>query len=296
MGRGGWGRCVALVLAGCGVVDRSASPSPTANGAPKPSDSAATNRLSREQVAAQAARLPPALREKLSNPDAERELLVDEARKRGLGADPDLRKQVAELEERLLVQHLLTDEEKRRGAPSDADARAFFDAHRADFSEPERIHLGRILVSIAPGASEAERKKARSRADGYLARLRKREAFSSVAAEGDGPERARGGDAGWVTRPEVTDPLLAQVAFGLPSAKVTSGVVSTRDGLAIVSALEHRPAHEPSYEEARSQVLNRLDPKRKREVFDALVAQLRRGTGPPAVASLPPSLRSASGP
>jgi parvulin-like peptidyl-prolyl isomerase len=241
--------------------------------------------VSREQLTREANRLPPSLREKLSTPDGERgfaeslvdrELLVQEARRRNLQADPEVRLQVQDLEERLLVQKLLAQEEQSRGAASDAEARAYFDAHRAEFGEPERIHLARVLVSVLPSASDAERQRARARAEKLWLRLQRGESLAQVAREGDGPERARDGDAGWLTRDDITDPALAQAAFALAKPGARSGVVATRDGLAVLTLLERRSAHEPSFEEARSRVLNRLDPARKRAVFDDLVARLRR--------------------
>jgi parvulin-like peptidyl-prolyl isomerase len=242
--------------------------------------------VSRVELREAEKRLPPVLREKAVTPAGERSLeraledralLFQEARRRHINDTPAIQEQLHDLELRLSVQKLLEDEEQRQGTASDADARAYFESHRAEFGEPDRIHLGRILVSVLPGASDSDRKKARTRADSYLARLHRGEVFGTVALEGDGPERARKGDAGWVTRPELSDSALAQAAFGLAKIGSTSGVVSTRDGLVIVSLIEHRAAHQPSFEEERSRVLNRLDPVRKRAAYDALLARLRRG-------------------
>jgi len=233
----------------------------------------------------EANRLPPALRQQLERQNGRREmvaamidkrLLANEAKRRGLDRDEEIRRQVTELEERLTIQALLAAEDKRAGAPGEAEARAWYDANRRELAQPERVRVARVLAAVKPNASAGERGKARARAEQFIGRLRKGEPFRKVAASGDGEEKSRGGDLGLLVRDAGADRALEAAAFALRRAGEISPVIVCADGFAVLELEERREARIPSFEEARGEVSNRLAPQRKRKVFDDLVAQLRK--------------------
>jgi len=240
--------------------------------------------VSREELERERARMPPALRGQYSSAAGQRELvsaLVDkkllalEARRQRLHQDPEIRRQVAELEDKLAIQALVAAAEKAAPPATAEEIEAWYRAHQAELTQPERARVGRILVSVAPGASPGEREKARLRAEGYARRLARGEPFEKVAAAGDGPERLRGGEMGLLVRGAVQDAELARAVFALRSAGATSPVAPVAEGLALLRLLELRPPRTPSLEESRGEILNRLAPLRHRKAFDDLLARLR---------------------
>jgi peptidyl-prolyl cis-trans isomerase C len=237
------------------------------------------------ELTREANRLAPALRQQFETPAGRRELvgamidkrlLVAEARRRELDTDPEIRRQVSELEERLVVQALLAAEERRAGSPSDAELRAWFASHRAELSQPERVRVLRVLVAVAPGAPERDRAEARQRAQRLADRLRRGEVAAKVAAEGDGPERFRGGDHGFVVRGMGADPALEEASFALARPGAVSPVFACKEGFAAVALVERHPAREVEFEDVRSEVENRMTPGWKRKVFDDLIERLRQ--------------------
>ena len=244
--------------------------------------------LTAEEVSRESARLPPALREQFETPAGRREftrsvidkrLLVLEAKRRKLHEDAELRRQVHELEERLAIQALMAQEEAAAGTPSEQELRTWFEAHRAEFTRPEQVRVGRVLVSVGSKASEAERSRARQKAESLAARLRRGEALAQVAKEGDGVEKAKGGELGLVIRGGGFEPALEQAAFALERPGTVSPVVTLREGFAVLVLLERKPARQPAFEEVRAEVEGRLAPARKRQVFDALLGRLRQEAG-----------------
>lgn len=235
-----------------------------------------------EDLQREASRLPPILRSRFETEAGRRDiasaivdkrLLYQEARRRKLHEDAEIRRQVEELEERLAIQALLAAEEAALGAPSEPELREWYAAHQQELAQPERAQVRRVLAAAGP--TPAERERARLRAERFLARLRSGEPFARVAAEGDGAERARGGDLGLLARGEGRDPPLEQAAFALSKPGDRSGVVALADGFAVLELVERRPARTPSFDEARGEVANRLAPQRKRKAFDDLLARLR---------------------
>lgn len=241
--------------------------------------------VTEEELLREAHRLPPDLRAQFASPFGQKELvktLIDkrllylEAQRRGMEQAPEIRRQVQELEERLVIQALLASEEAAAGPTPEAELRAYFDAHRAEFAQPERVRLSRLLVRVPSGASAAERAKARDRAAKFAQRLANGEPLQKLGIEGDGPERARQGDLGLVARGDLKDEPVEKAAFALTRPGMTSPVVEGREGFAVLQLIERREARTPPYEEVKSQVEGRLVPLRKRKVFDELLARLRR--------------------
>jgi peptidyl-prolyl cis-trans isomerase C len=240
--------------------------------------------VSREELLREASRLPAVLRQQFETPAGKRELaasivdkrlLVEEARRRGLHANPDIQQQVRELEERLLVKALVEAEQNAAGAPTEAELRAHYEQNKESFRLPERVHFLRVLASVPAGATTADRQRARARAEGFLRRLKAGEAFAKVQASGDGPERAREGDFGTHVPEDLGDRRLAMAVLALEKPGQLSGVVEADAGYAVLKLVEKLPSRLRSFEEVRSEVEGHIQPSRHRKAFDALRARLR---------------------
>lgn len=244
--------------------------------------------VTEEELRRDVEKLPPILRTRFEGGAGRRELiaaivdkrlLAREARERKLDEAPEIRREVQELEERLVIQALLAAEEKGAGEPPEAELRAWYDGHRAELGEPERARARRILAAAPAGASDADRERARAKAARFAARLQAGERFEKVAADGEGAERAHGGDLGLIARTDAGDPGLVAAVFALSQPGARSPVVAVAGGFAVVELVERRPARTPTFEEARGEVGNRILPERKRRAFDQLLGRLRGKAG-----------------
>ncbi len=233
----------------------------------------ATGSVSRQEVEQYAKQLPPALQSQLDTDTGyrsfvssvvDKKLLVEEARRRGLNASVDVRRQVEELEQRLEIQALLARVENEQGPPTEAELRAYYEAHRDEFGEPARAHLGRLVV-------QPPTPKARARLMALVARLKK-EPLEAVAAAADGPERFAKGDVGWVSAPDSAE---AKAGLALRTVGEVSPPIQSEQGWSVVILLERREARIPQFEEIKARVSGRIAPHRQRQAFDSLVASLR---------------------
>jgi peptidyl-prolyl cis-trans isomerase C len=228
--------------------------------------------------------LPPALRREFDSTAGRRELaqslidkklLAQEARRRHLDERPEIRQQIEELQERLVVQALLAEEEKGTGSVGEDEIQRYYEQHRGEFAQPERVRIARVLAAVAPAASTEAKARARKRAEEFQRRLRKGEALAVVAASGDGAERKASGELGWLSRGE-RDQATSTAAFALQRPGEASAPVLTPDGWAVLVLLERAAARTPALAEVRNDVVGRADAGRRRRSFDALVLQLRR--------------------
>lgn len=237
--------------------------------------------ISHADAATAVRKLPPQLRERFSSEAGlaqmdealrDKELLIAEARRRRLNENDAVRDQVRALEDRLVVQELLKQEKPARA--TEEELRAFFDADKSRFAEPERVAVRRLFVSSRADAESAKRK-----ASSLLVRLEKGESFEVLLKESDGPERVRGGDYGPVTK-DSQDRGLSKAAFELQPGQHSS-VVATDGGYSILLCDRRLPARTPPFEEVRSDVENRFQPMLERRAFDQLLTKLRASEAKP---------------
>ncbi len=107
----------------------------------------------------------PDRRKQLLDEMIEVELLAQEARRRGLDKKPETEERLRQL----LRDELLSGVKKGLPAPSDlteAEVRAYYDAHKAEFDEPERRRVAAIALT-----SEAEAKRVLAQAKGKSAEV-----------------------------------------------------------------------------------------------------------------------------
>jgi peptidyl-prolyl cis-trans isomerase C len=243
--------------------------------------------LTRGEVEEGAKKLPPPLYAEFQSESGQRELaqsmldrklLLQEARRRGIDRREEIRRQVNELEERLILRALFAEEEKAAAPVSDVEAKAWFEAHRAQFDTPERVRIGRVFVAVGSSAGPAEVERARRRIDQLAKRLRSGEPLAKVAAAGDGSERTRGGELGVFARTELAAAGVAEVAFGRARG-VVPAPERNQQGFAVHLTLERMRARAAAFETVRQAVIASMQPARSRHVFDSLIGRLRVKSG-----------------
>lgn len=222
------------------------------------------------------AQLPPLLRERFATQAGRSEMeraledaarLRDEGRARKIHERPEIRQEVQDLEDRLTIQQLLRDEAKAH-APDEATLKKFWDENQSLFRQPERVRVGRVFV-----AQRGDLPAARTKASALRKRWTGGEALASVAKDGDGGERVRGGDMGFL-KADHPDRALAKAAFALGAGEI-SEPLPTEGGVSVLSVLERSPAHAVPFPEARADVEARMKPLLERRAFEQLITRLR---------------------
>lgn len=155
-----------------------------------------------------------------------------------------------------------------------ADARAWYDANAAQFSQEEQVKASHILLPLAEDAPEAEVAKARQAAAAIMEELKGGKSFAAVADAHNGPNAAGpGGDLGWIRRGMTVEPF-EKAAFALAPGKVSDPVRSAF-GLHIIKVEEKKAAGTRPFDEAREEARAALAKERGadklRDALDSLV-------------------------
>lgn len=195
----------------------------------------------------------------------DRELLTQEATKRGVTQRDDVQEQIEQARLNVIVAALFEDYIKREGA-SDAELRAQYDKIKTQFGNGKEYRARHILV-------EKE-----SEAKALISQLKGGASFEELAKKSskDPGSGANGGDLDWAN-PNGFVPEFSAAMTGLTKGKMTETPVKTQFGWHIIKLEDVRDAKMPSFEELKPQLLQMMaqDQNWQREKFQAMLKSLR---------------------
>jgi len=208
------------------------------------------------------------------------ELLLHEAKQRKLEQDPE----VQALLEKVLVQRLVQ-QRTSNIEPTEAEARAFYEAHQADFVRPERVRVAHHFVGAA--RSDARREAIRADALKVAARLKTLAepalslAFREEVRKGsaDVASRSIDGDLGLRTRDELQQlwgPQVAAAADALKLVGEVSPLVESEKGFHLLQLMGRQPALNTTFDEARPRITQRLQSELRGKALEQLVDDLKK--------------------
>ena len=222
----------------------------------------------------------PERRKELLDELVEVELLAQEATEKGYDKDPE-----AQQELRAVLRDAML-REAHAGAPqpsaiSDADVRAYYDAHKADFRDPERRRVSLIVTDSEAGAKAALEKAKGSTAAQWGALVRElsvdKQAKANVPVDlaGDFGLVSPPGDAKG-QNPRVPEEVRA-AAFEIDKPNdVLARVVKSGSDWYVVRLTQKQDAHERTFAEAERAIRVRIAQDRSKAKEDETYEALRK--------------------
>lgn len=219
-------------------------------------------------------------------------LQLAEAQRRGLAGRPRFVAERRELLRSALLEEL-RDEVHREHPVTAAEAKRYFEAHRADFEQPLRLRLWRIVVD-----SEGLARKIIAEAAG----VRGDQRWRALAREHslDAATKLRGGDLGFVDpegrseQPRVrVDAACYRAALGVADGELVPEPLTSGAQFVVLWRRGSRPAASIPFQEVSDAIRERLLFERVSLARDALLKGLRgqhlSEYRPEATSALPPS-------
>ena len=200
------------------------------------------------------------------------DLLYRKARETGLHEDPDTRALLQDTERRIFAQRLVEKEMSDQIKITAGDLSTYYEAHKADYVDPEKAGISHILVEDEEKAGAA----IKSLADG--------EAFEQLArgVSKDSATAEKGGVIdGWVTKgaaaiPGVgSDQAASARIFEVEAGTVLPEPVESAKGFHVIKVRERQPERQKDFDEVREEVFRALRTRKEREVQEQLFEGLR---------------------
>jgi parvulin-like peptidyl-prolyl isomerase len=160
--------------------------------------------------------------------------------------------------------------------PSEAGARAYYEGHRAVFTEPEQVRLSLILLKVDPASPPLTWEKADEEARAILRRVRAGADFATLARlhSGDAESAKNGGDMGYLHRGMLAQALHEQLDEHQSGA--LSEPVRVLEGVAIFRLEDRRAERLRGFEEARQRAADLARRESGERNWSELVASLRK--------------------
>jgi parvulin-like peptidyl-prolyl isomerase len=186
----------------------------------------------------------------------------------------DLRKN---LERQMIVSRVQQNEVMSKIAVNDEEARAYYDAHRAEFTTPRTITLREILVNV-PGDGQNINVGRDEEARGKITSIRQRamngESFEKLAADlSDAPSRTNAGLIGPLSISDLS-PDLQKLLEPMKAGDITQPIRTPR-GYQVLKLESATTAETKSFDAAREEISNRVFTDKRRDEFEKYLQKLR---------------------
>ena len=160
----------------------------------------------------------------------------------------------ANIRNQIITQEVMRDEVGRKIAPTPGEVQRYFEAHKQDYSQPESVKLGEILVSTGSQPDDAQKlAEAKAKADDIEARLHAGGDFSQLARSfSDGTTAASGGDLGQYKHGQL-DKVFEEKTFGLKTGDITEPI-RTKQGYVILKVIDHVQGGVPQLKDVENDV------------------------------------------
>ncbi len=212
------------------------------------------------------------------------ELLVAEARRRGLQNEPE----VVDAAKKMMVQKLIQKEFDEKKSPvGDAEISEYYEKHKSDYVKPESTRLADIF--IAAGKDDPQRSKKKQLAEEVLTKAKANKPTDSAAFialvrqySEDPKTKPLDGDMRFLTEPEVTaqyGPEVAAASAGMKQLGDLSPVVETAQGFYVLRFQGRQAAINHGLDQVKTQIQSRIAFDRRQQNFTKFVETLKANAG-----------------
>ena len=166
-----------------------------------------------------------------------------------------------DVETKLIIDQLIA----QKVTVTPAEIQKYYEAHKAEYSTPDKIHLFDIVTATSEDAD-----KARDRLD-------KGDTFAAVASEmsSDKDTAQKGGEVGYVTREDIADPVLREAAFSMQATTVSSPL-PVGDHFHILFIKDTRPGKAATLGEVKADITAKLRAQKGMSPDDYVASLLRK--------------------
>lgn len=197
-----------------------------------------------KQMAAQGQQDTPQLRAMVKEQLIDREILIQEADKLGLSANPDVKSQIDLARQAIVIRALVADFVKKHPI-ADAEIQAEYDRYKAQAGDKE-YHARHILVDKEEDAKA------------IIVKLKAGAKFEDLAKQSKDPgSAANGGDLDWASPASFVKPF-SDAMVALKKGEITETPVKTQFGYHVLKLEDTRPAKIPTLEEVKPKIAESL--------------------------------------
>lgn len=177
-----------------------------------------------------------------------------------------------QIRERIIVEYMQQKEiSNDKIIISPAKIESFYASHQDQFKVGDQVKLRMITLLKSPDAPDESRKLAQE----IIRKIDGGAPFAEMASiYSSGPERAKGGDRGWVGREDHMRAELEKAMFSLKAGQ-HSGIIELPESLHILYVEEAKPEHIKPLADVRDDIQQKLRIDERHRLYDRWVTRLK---------------------
>jgi len=203
-------------------------------------------------------------KEKFLNELVKKEILYQEAVKKGLDKDPEYLKKVEDYKKITLIGSLLEKEIEAKSKVTEKDVKDYYDKHKEEISSVSQIKASHILV------------KTEDEANKIYESLKKGANFTELAKKNsiDPGSAKNGGDLGFFSKGQMVP------EFEAAAAKLRIGEISqpvkTKYGYHIIKVADKKLGKPIEFDKVKGLLSQRVAAEKQKEAFDSYLENLKK--------------------
>jgi peptidyl-prolyl cis-trans isomerase SurA len=175
------------------------------------------------------------------------------------------------LEKSMIIQQVQGNEVMGHVSVTETEAKAYYDAHKTEFTTPATVMLREILIPVSPASED---QAAKAKADALYEKLRAGESFEkAVADESTAASKANGGLIGPINLGDLA-PALRRIIEPLKAGEITP-VVRTQSGYQVFKIETLKEATLLPWDQAKEDIGNRVANTKQAAEFSRYMQKLR---------------------
>jgi peptidyl-prolyl cis-trans isomerase C len=198
-----------------------------------------------------------------------REVLYQEAKKKGLDKNKEIQAKIEDMKRAILIEALLEEVLRARGEVSEEEIQRYYKENQGLFVEPQEIKIRHIVVNSEPALKEV------------VTKLSQGESFEKLASTYNiGKFKEDAGNLGYIRRGQLAPPFaqFEEAAFSLRKRGQISEVVSTPYGYHIIRLEDMRGSALRPLNQVKEKIRFFLQPKKKQEAYLEYVKEAKSKT------------------
>ncbi|MBS1169835.1 MAG: peptidylprolyl isomerase [Burkholderiaceae bacterium] len=211
-----------------------------------------------KQLVAQGQNDTPELRQMIKQEIIIREILAQEAQKRGIANQPEIKNQLEMGRQTILINAMRMDF-VRKNPVTEAEVKAEYDRLLKVHADDKEYHARHILVEKEDDAKA------------IIAKLKDGAKFEDLAKQSkDTGSAEKGGDLDWAVANRYVKPF-ADAMVALKKGEMTETPVKTQFGYHVIRLEDSRPAKAPAFDEVKQQIQKSLLDKKLQSFQEGIV-------------------------
>jgi len=204
-----------------------------------------------------------------------RKILKQEAVKTGIEETESYKKDLDEIREDLLINHVVNKKIVEGVKLTDSELKAEYEKNKEKFKTSEQIKAAHILINVSNDMTEVQKKDAKKRAEKILTEVTPANFNEMAKKYSEGPTAENGGELGWFDKTSMVKEF-ANAAFTGAPEKIYGTVVKTQFGYHIIYIEDKKEAGYLNFEDVKPSLKKELLNKKRAEEYRAWIEELKK--------------------